>query len=735
MANDDQNIEKDIENLRGFLKEIEDILKDVKKSDVLSKTANKYEQNLTKLISTTKGIINNTATQAQAQSFEKLLHTTDMSLKVLRKNNKDDEEFQGEFKKVFGNIRENQEASDSIMRRLSSTLVDLTKSVAIINATSRKDVKDTALSFFTGPFGRIIDESVDLSGIKESFSSRFGGEKLDGQAHDGMTNIPKEGTYNLDGGERIVKRNQNQDLTDFLKSSASPKPSFDETILSDIEKNTRKTDAIKVYNEDHDSSYFDSIIDNDDRIEMERSNTETSRFSHLMEKFEILSDIINKSNISFLTNLFIQFDLWTKRFMRHPVLNSLALLVKPMSFVFMKVWRAMFGQKKTETERIVQSNDNIVKAIRKQEIGPESGTKFTRFFRNLNQFGEVLKAQEIEKKRSGGETLTAKEQAILNRQEQFITRLPDAIRSGTEEKGAASRFGKKDMSQETPNILMGIAEILQKSLFISDEMLETIKEKGKGAGRGILGIFGKLGRFAGPLIKSLGIGLLGLLGTMGAKLGPLMMKAAPMFLTRLLPVGTALFAGFKLGEWLNVKFGEWLNLEMDLGSFIGMKVFDFVESVTSVFDDIGRSIEQNGLFDTVASIASGGGIPKTESKEDEDARKLREQREEKRSADEGRMKGAAISNVVAREKAGQISEKEKVKLIQEITQGKDYAIVPVDVSKINQQSVAQKVVVPQTTGQQGGVVNNNNVVNNSVNQVKERLRPHVESAATALGIL
>lgn len=37
-----------------------------------------------------------------------------------------------------------------------------------------------------------------------------------GMAHDGMGNIPKEGTWLLDGGERVVAPKQNQDLTAFL---------------------------------------------------------------------------------------------------------------------------------------------------------------------------------------------------------------------------------------------------------------------------------------------------------------------------------------------------------------------------------------------------------------------------------------------------------------------------------------------------------------------------------------
>ena len=43
--------------------------------------------------------------------------------------------------------------------------------------------------------------------------------KLTGMAHSGMTNIPSEGTYLLDGGERVVQPEQNRDLTRFLSSS------------------------------------------------------------------------------------------------------------------------------------------------------------------------------------------------------------------------------------------------------------------------------------------------------------------------------------------------------------------------------------------------------------------------------------------------------------------------------------------------------------------------------------
>ena len=44
---------------------------------------------------------------------------------------------------------------------------------------------------------------------------------LTGQAHDGLSNIPKEGTYLLDKNERVVKPSDNNKLTKFLDSNAN----------------------------------------------------------------------------------------------------------------------------------------------------------------------------------------------------------------------------------------------------------------------------------------------------------------------------------------------------------------------------------------------------------------------------------------------------------------------------------------------------------------------------------
>lgn len=49
---------------------------------------------------------------------------------------------------------------------------------------------------------------------------------LQGMAHDGIDNIPREGTWLLDGGERVLNPNQNKDLTNYLANNKSQGPNI-----------------------------------------------------------------------------------------------------------------------------------------------------------------------------------------------------------------------------------------------------------------------------------------------------------------------------------------------------------------------------------------------------------------------------------------------------------------------------------------------------------------------------
>lgn len=60
--------------------------------------------------------------------------------------------------------------------------------------------------------------------ITEPLAAAAGAAALAGVAHDGYSSIPREGTWLLNGGERIVAPEQNRDLTNFLADGSAGKP-------------------------------------------------------------------------------------------------------------------------------------------------------------------------------------------------------------------------------------------------------------------------------------------------------------------------------------------------------------------------------------------------------------------------------------------------------------------------------------------------------------------------------
>nr|WP_082304668.1 phage tail tape measure protein [Pseudomonas amygdali] len=70
---------------------------------------------------------------------------------------------------------------------------------------------------------------------------------LAGMAHNGMDNIPKEGTWLLDGGERVLNPNQNRDLTRYLAdksgNGAGGAPSFTINAPVNVQAQPGMTDA------------------------------------------------------------------------------------------------------------------------------------------------------------------------------------------------------------------------------------------------------------------------------------------------------------------------------------------------------------------------------------------------------------------------------------------------------------------------------------------------------------
>ena len=63
--------------------------------------------------------------------------------------------------------------------------------------------------------GQAIAQGATLMGNIKSIAMPVG------QAHDGIANVPREGTWVLDKNERVVKADDNKKLSQFLDSGAS----------------------------------------------------------------------------------------------------------------------------------------------------------------------------------------------------------------------------------------------------------------------------------------------------------------------------------------------------------------------------------------------------------------------------------------------------------------------------------------------------------------------------------
>lgn len=70
-----------------------------------------------------------------------------------------------------------------------------------------------------GGFIAGIPMSTAIRALGYASVGLIAGQTIAGMAHDGIDNIPKEGTWLLDGGERVLNPQQNKDLTSYLSSA------------------------------------------------------------------------------------------------------------------------------------------------------------------------------------------------------------------------------------------------------------------------------------------------------------------------------------------------------------------------------------------------------------------------------------------------------------------------------------------------------------------------------------
>lgn len=98
---------------------------------------------------------------------------------------------------------------------------------------------------FALPFPANLGAVAVVAAESASVVSNIQAVALAGQAHSGIDSIPREGTYLLDGGERVIKRDQNRDLTNFLSGSNQLLPSSPQKVVIEDHTTGAKIRVVK----------------------------------------------------------------------------------------------------------------------------------------------------------------------------------------------------------------------------------------------------------------------------------------------------------------------------------------------------------------------------------------------------------------------------------------------------------------------------------------------------------
>ena len=72
-----------------------------------------------------------------------------------------------------------------------------------------------------GGFVMGIPMATAIRGLGYASVGMIAAQTITGMAHNGIDNIPQEGTWLLDGGERVLNPQQNKDLTNYLSNKGS----------------------------------------------------------------------------------------------------------------------------------------------------------------------------------------------------------------------------------------------------------------------------------------------------------------------------------------------------------------------------------------------------------------------------------------------------------------------------------------------------------------------------------
>ncbi len=109
----------------------------------------------------------------------------------------------------------------ALTQRFGKKAFGAQKAIGIADATIKAyQAFNTNLAAYPYPIGPIMAAIALATGLAQV--AMIASLEPQGQAHAGLTNVPREGSYLLSQNERVLSPIQNQDLTEFLSSDKTP---------------------------------------------------------------------------------------------------------------------------------------------------------------------------------------------------------------------------------------------------------------------------------------------------------------------------------------------------------------------------------------------------------------------------------------------------------------------------------------------------------------------------------
>lgn len=383
--------DQSIEDLKEFQTQVLGLLKSYQKNRLVDAESKGYQDQLEKLLKQINTAVsaNGPLSKRDAAHMTQQLDLAEKSYAAMKDQHSSDKKFQEQFIKTFGKEPLEGSLTKSIAQTFGKSMSQFSKTFAQATQPIRKNATDTAMFELTGPFGAFVKQAINTDAIKGYLQDRkaakqqakeYRKQKYDttsgnldasvkGIFAGGAQNVPDTGSYYLHKGERVVAPEQNRDLSEFLaevrgvganQHSSTSASGF----LKDIDDNVQK--ANRLLEEELANSYFDPILENDDRLFIIGQKDKFKFNKRLFENLETIELGIFNVGQS-LYGMIIRTSLFFKRFLRHPIFYSLDYLFEPVFMGLRSIYREFFGKKKTEEQELKESVDNIYEFLVEQE--------------------------------------------------------------------------------------------------------------------------------------------------------------------------------------------------------------------------------------------------------------------------------------------------------------------------------------------------------------------------------